>query len=119
MKYCPNCNVMLSDDFVKDLKTGCPNCNYGGNYFPSIVGENISPLDRKTFERIEKQKEIGVDNIERYLNIIGWLRKRYQNSKSEIVLSTGTKPSTFSKLETGFFNRYIKNPSKSDIERLK
>ena len=58
MKHCGNCNVLLSEDFVEDLKLRgmpCPNCGKS-DYFPTVNGDNISPFDRRTFERMEKPK---------------------------------------------------------------
>jgi len=47
-----------------------------------------------------------MDNIDKYLNLIEWLKKRYKKN-GEIILSIGNSPSTFKKLELGFFKKYI------------
>ena len=58
MKYCGGCGVLLSDDFVNDLRLRgmpCPNCRQS-NYFPVVVGETGSPIYARTRERISKQE---------------------------------------------------------------
>ncbi len=51
-----------------------------------------------------------MNNIDRYLKIMAWLRERYtcsDGSRRLITLSSGGKPSRYSLLERAFFDRYL------------
>lgn len=44
---------------------------------------------------------------DRYLSIVEWARKRYQDANGTIILDTGGVPSVYSKIEEMAWRKYI------------
>lgn len=50
------------------------------------------------------------DRFDRYLRVVHWARRRYQDHRGVVVISTAGQLSTYSQIEEAAFARYIRQP---------
>lgn len=50
------------------------------------------------------------DRFDRYLRVVRWAQRRYQDHRGVLILSTGDRLSTYSRIEEAAFSRYIRMP---------
>jgi hypothetical protein len=53
-------------------------------------------------------------NISKYQKIVAWAQLRYTSSKGLLIVSTGGKPSVYSRIENAAFNKYLRLPRDAD-----